>query len=157
MFPMRQLQAYVTIIGQFGPGPWLQPCAELSHALRCSFLCADQVGVTWWCGTVAHQAFSANSVRLRLQPGITQLFMQPLPLLDSSSSTGYQNQPNKEESQTNRSTGRKKHCLLGRLTSKPPVMSKDWVFMMEQHKSAFHKGNRLITSIVASDSQHMGK
>lgn len=64
--------------------------SELSHALKCNFYCADQVGVTWWCGTMAHQAFPENSARLHLQPDITQLFIQPLPLLDSSSSTGYQ-------------------------------------------------------------------
>lgn len=50
---------------------------------------SDQVGVTWWCGTTAHQVCPGNSACHCLWVGITQLFIQPLPLLDSRSSTDY--------------------------------------------------------------------
>lgn len=61
---------------------WLVNCFPVQPNLT-----AAQVGVTWWCGTVAQWACPGTGAGLCLRPGVMQLFIQPL--LHSRSFSGY--------------------------------------------------------------------
>lgn len=91
--------------------------------------CAAQVGVTWWCGTVAQWACPGSGAGLCLRPGVMQLFIQPL--LHSRSFTGCWTCQQRRSSCRNRN-----QRLL--ISQRSPRASTEPAFCRDRHGDVSH-------------------